>query len=74
MMLQATAEVSIVKGEGGDADSIGDIVCRKAQEVQAALVIMAAHTKGSSVQHAVGAVTRYCTRHCSSTVLVMQQT
>ncbi|KAK9840872.1 hypothetical protein WJX74_000388 [Apatococcus lobatus] len=72
--LGARAEVSIAKGEGGDADSIGDIICRKAQEVEAALVVMAAHSKGSSVQHAVGAVTRHCTRHCTSTVLVMQQT
>ena len=72
--MQATSEVSIVKGEGDDADSIGEIVCRKAQEAQASIVIMAAHNKGSSVQHAVGAVTRYCTRHCTSTVLVMQQT
>ncbi|KAK9861143.1 hypothetical protein WJX84_008860 [Apatococcus fuscideae] len=70
----AHPQVSIVKGEGGDADSIGDIICRKAEETQAALVVMAAHTKGSPQErHAVGAVTRYCTRHCTSTVLVMQQ-
>ncbi len=73
LTLQAPSQLSIVKAEGSDADTIGDLICRKAQELQAALVVMAAHTKGSSVQHAVGGVTRYCTRHCTSTVLVMQQ-
>ncbi|KAK9917547.1 hypothetical protein WJX75_005646 [Coccomyxa subellipsoidea] len=63
--------VCIVRGET-DTESVGQLICQKADELRASLVAMAAHNKGRLVRFIVGSTTRYCIRHSHVTVLVMQ--
>jgi nucleotide-binding universal stress UspA family protein len=63
--------VSIVRGEG-DCESVGQLICARADDLRAALIAMAAHNKGALVRFLVGSTTQYCLRHARATVLVMQ--
>lgn len=54
-----------------DSDSIGAIVCKRAEQLGASAVIMAKHNKGRLQEFFVGSVTSYCTHHCNAPVLVM---
>mmetsp|Transcript_18762 Transcript_18762/g.40353 ORF Transcript_18762/g.40353 Transcript_18762/m.40353 type:complete len:161 (+) Transcript_18762:164-646(+) len=54
-----------------DNDSIGSIICKRAEQLNAAAVVMAKHSKGKLQEFFVGSVTSYCTHHCKSPVLVM---
>lgn len=49
-----------------DSESIGEILCRKSRELQAAVVVMARHS-GKSALHRffIGSVTDYCLKHCT---------
>lgn len=55
-----------------DNDSIGAIVCKRAEQLQAAAVVMAKHNKGAIKEFLVGSVCNYCTHHAKVPVLVMQ--
>lgn len=68
---QAAYHVSIVRGEG-DCESVGQLICARADDLRAALIAMAAHNKGRLVRFLVGSTTQYCLRHARATVLVMQ--
>lgn len=68
---QVPYHVCIVRGET-DCESVGQLICQKADELKAALMAMAAHNKGRLVRFIVGSTTRYCIRHSHVTVLVMQ--
>ena len=50
---------------------IGSIICQRADQLQAALVVMAKHNKGALQEFFVGSSTTYCTHHCRSPVLVL---
>lgn len=54
-----------------DTDSIGNVLCKKAQELKAVAIVMASHSKTSLQQFFLGSVTDYCTHHCSLPVLVV---
>jgi nucleotide-binding universal stress UspA family protein len=56
----------------GDCESIGQLICHRADELKASLIAMAAHNKGRLVRYLVGSTTQYCIRHSHVTVLVMQ--
>jgi len=43
-----------------DNDSIGSIICKRAEQVNASAVIMAKHTKGMIKEFIVGSATNYC--------------
>jgi nucleotide-binding universal stress UspA family protein len=43
----------------------------QADELNAALVVMAAHHKGRLLKYLVGSVTKYTVNKCNQTVLVM---
>lgn len=66
----ASHDVSIVEAST-DCDIIGQQICHKAEELDAALVVMAAHHKGRLLRYLVGSVTKYCVNKCRQTVLVM---
>lgn len=66
----AEYKVTVLKGTN-DADSIGQFVCHQAEQLGAAVVVMAAHNKGRQVKFIVGSVTQFCTKFCNKTVLVM---
>ena len=44
-----------------DTDSIGNVICRKAVEVDAVAVVMASHTRSKLTEFVLGSVTNYCT-------------
>ena len=58
---QAPYHVSIVCGEG-DCESVGHLICQKADHLHAALIAMAAHNKGRLIRFMVGSTTQV--RHC----------
>ena len=72
ILLQADYHVSLVHG-AGDAESIGEIICAKAEELDAALIAMAAHNQGRLVRFIVGSVTQYCMRQARGSVLIYQE-
>lgn len=43
----------------------------QAEELDAALVVMAAHHKGRLLKYLVGSVSKFCINKCRQTVLVM---
>jgi len=43
-----------------DNDSIGSIICKRAEQLNAAAVVMAKHSKGKLQEFFVGSVTSYC--------------
>lgn len=53
-----------------DCDSVGAWICHKADEADAALVVMAAHQKGRIPLYILGSTTKYCLNRCGYTVLV----
>lgn len=69
--LQAQHQISIVNAAiDAASNSIGDHICIKADELSAALVVMAAHHKGRLQNYLLGSTTEHCINFCRSTVLV----
>jgi nucleotide-binding universal stress UspA family protein len=54
-----------------DNDSIGEVLCARAVDLDATAVIMASHNKGRIKEFFLGSVTSYCTHHCKQPVLVL---
>lgn len=54
-----------------DNDSIGDAICKRADALGAAAVIMAKHQRGAVSQFFLGSVSRYTTTHCKQPVIVL---
>eukprot|EP00951_Prasinocladus_malaysianus_P028112 scaffold255039_cov47-Prasinocladus_malaysianus.AAC.1 len=61
-------------GVGPEADAvedfetpqmIGDIIISKAEEVNAAAVVMAAHSKSPLMEFFMGSISNFCIHHCS---------
>lgn len=47
-----------------DNDSIGSIICKRADQLNAAAVMLAKHDKGAIAEFFVGSVTTYCEWSC----------
>eukprot|EP01024_Parvocaulis_polyphysoides_P023193 TRINITY_DN21442_c0_g1_i2.p4 TRINITY_DN21442_c0_g1~~TRINITY_DN21442_c0_g1_i2.p4 ORF type:complete len:156 (-),score=19.39 TRINITY_DN21442_c0_g1_i2:441-908(-) len=62
--------VHIIKSEV-DTDSIGDVVCKKAEELEACAVVMAKHQKSKVMEFFLGSVTNYCMHRCRRPVVVV---
>lgn len=54
-----------------DTDSIGNVVCKKAEDLEVISVIMASHSKSKLTEFFLGSVTNYCTHHCKKPILVV---
>lgn len=54
-----------------DNDSIGEAICKQAQNLNAAAVIMSKHQRGMLSDFFLGSVTKYCTQHCKSPLVVL---
>jgi structural maintenance of chromosome 2 len=70
VQLQIPFQVDILRAST-DNDTIGAVICRRADAVNAAVVIMAKHTRGAIKEFFVGSATNYCTHHCKQPVLVL---
>ena len=53
-----------------DNQSIGEIVCERAADLEAAAVIMAASGKGRVKEFFIGSVTNYCLHRCKRPVVI----
>lgn len=56
---QAPYQLEIVRF-ATDNDSIGSIICKRAEQLNAACVVMCKHQKGKIKEFFVGSVTSYC--------------
>ncbi|KAG2492783.1 hypothetical protein HYH03_008944 [Edaphochlamys debaryana] len=54
-----------------DNESIGAVICKRAEQLQASCIVMAKHNKGAIKEFFVGSVCNYCTHHAKQPVLVM---
>jgi nucleotide-binding universal stress UspA family protein len=57
----------------GDAESIGQVVCNRVQQLHAKLLVLAPHSKGAVRRILVGSVTDYCAKHCTAPVLIVKE-
>lgn len=61
--------VHIIKYET-DSDSIGTVLCKKADELNAAVLVVSRHTKSKLQQFFLGSVSGFCVQHSKRPVLV----
>lgn len=54
-----------------DNDSIGSVVCKRADQLNAAAIIIAKHNRGAIQEFFVGSVTSYLTHHSHTPVVVL---
>lgn len=54
-----------------DTDSIGNVVCQRAEALAVVAVVMAGHSKSKVGDFFMGSVTNFCTHHCKKPVLVV---
>ena len=54
-----------------DTDSIGSVICKKAEELHAVLVAMAVHTKTRLQEFFMGSVTNYVLHHCKRPLVIV---
>lgn len=68
--MQPEPVVHVVKSEV-DTDSIGNVVCQRAEALAVAAVVIAGHRKSKVGDFLMGSVTNFCTHHCKKPVLVV---
>ena len=68
---RSTPIVHLVKSET-DSDSVGHIICGKAQDLRAAAVIMGSTNKGAVKTALLGSVSKYVLAHCAVPVVVVK--
>lgn len=54
-----------------DKDSIGKLICFRAEESATPAVIMSKHNQGAIKEFFMGSVTKYCTQHCKQPVVIL---
>eukprot|EP00879_Flechtneria_rotunda_P003575 GHRR01003809.1.p1 GENE.GHRR01003809.1~~GHRR01003809.1.p1 ORF type:complete len:175 (+),score=39.74 GHRR01003809.1:47-526(+) len=62
--------VHIIKSEV-DTESVGHVLCKKAEELDAAAICMASHNKGRMAQFFLGSVSQYCIHHSKRPVIIV---
>lgn len=54
-----------------DTESVGHVLCKKAEELDAICIVMASHNKGRMAEFFLGSVTQYCTHHSKRPVVIV---
>eukprot|EP00878_Enallax_costatus_P017120 GHUV01017975.1.p1 GENE.GHUV01017975.1~~GHUV01017975.1.p1 ORF type:complete len:161 (+),score=47.40 GHUV01017975.1:79-561(+) len=62
--------VHIIKSEV-DTESVGHVLCKKAEELDAVGIVMASHNKGRMAEFFLGSVTQYCTHHSKRPIIIV---
>lgn len=62
--------VHIVKSEV-DTDSVGHVLCKKAEELDAVCLVLASHSKGKIAEFFLGSVTQFCVHHSTKPVAIV---
>jgi structural maintenance of chromosome 2 len=68
--LKIPYQVEIVRG-CVDNDSIGALLCRRAEQLNAGVVLMGKHNRGAVKEFFIGSVSNYALHHCKQPVLVL---
>lgn len=68
--LQIPYHVEVVRS-CTDNDSIGALVCKRAQQLNVAVLLMAKHNRGAVKEFFLGSVSNYALHHCKQPVLVL---
>lgn len=68
--MQPEPVVHVVKSDT-DTDSIGNVVCQRAEAHGVVAVVMAGRSKSNVGDFFMGSVTNFCTHHCKKPVLVV---
>ncbi|BDA44876.1 hypothetical protein COCOBI_06-3540 [Coccomyxa sp. Obi] len=63
--------VHIVKSDV-DTESIGNVVCKKAEDLDVAAIIVSLHSKSRLQEFFLGSVTNYCAHHSRKPLLVVK--
>mmetsp|Transcript_7082 Transcript_7082/g.12121 ORF Transcript_7082/g.12121 Transcript_7082/m.12121 type:complete len:159 (+) Transcript_7082:51-527(+) len=66
---QITPIVHIIKSET-DTESMGHIICQKAEDIKSTIVVMANHNKSGLTEWLAGSVSQYVMHHCKKPVLI----
>lgn len=61
--------VHLIKYET-DTESVGNVICKKSEELNATLVVIAKHNQSKMHELFLGSVTNFCISHCSRPCLV----
>ncbi|GLC52279.1 hypothetical protein PLESTB_000604400 [Pleodorina starrii] len=56
-----------------DTNSVGHVICTKAEELKAACVLMGSHNKGPVAEFFMGSVSQYVSHHCKMPVVIVKQ-
>lgn len=54
-----------------DTESVGHVLCKKADELDAVAIVMASHNKGRMAEFFLGSVCQYCTHHSKRPVVIV---
>ena len=54
-----------------DNDSIGDVVCKRAEALNAVAVVLQSHNKSAITEFFMGSVANYTANHCRQPILLM---
>ena len=68
---QGTNRFTWILQSDTDTDSIGNVVCQRAEALAVVAVVMAGHSKSKVGDFFMGSVTNFCTHHCKKPVLVV---
>jgi nucleotide-binding universal stress UspA family protein len=55
-----------------DSQSVGHIICQKAEDLKSTLVVMGNHNKSSVAEFFMGSVSQYVTHHSKRPVLIVR--
>ena len=53
-----------------DKNALGEVICKRADALPAAVVAMAASSRGKRIRYVLGPTTEYCVGRCAHPVLV----
>ncbi|KAL3132973.1 hypothetical protein ABBQ38_006883 [Trebouxia sp. C0009 RCD-2024] len=68
--MQPDPIVHVVKSDV-DTDSIGNVVCQRAEALAVVAVVISGHSKSEVGDFLMGSVTNFCLHHCKKPVLVV---
>jgi nucleotide-binding universal stress UspA family protein len=54
-----------------DTESVGHVLCKKADDLDAIGIVMASHNKGRMAEFFLGSVTQYCTHHAKRPIIIV---
>jgi structural maintenance of chromosome 2 len=54
-----------------DAESVGEVLCARAKDLNAVALVMASHNKGAVQRFFMGSASAYCAKHCPQPLVIL---